>query len=421
MDGEGPRFRTRDLVILLLAAGCTALELVVHLGLGISVVYTQFFYLVIILAAYWYREKAVILAAYLGILNVAVSVAVTGGVDPAAVARAILFVVVALVAGYLVRRLEGDSRTVTEYLGSRTRRLRSPLSALARNLHGLRTDLEGISAVRRMQKEGDVAGLVATLAHRDPDLRYAAAEALAGMEAGQAIPALVAALGDAHTGVRWKAAEALGRMGEDALPAVSAALENPDPDVRWRAAVVLGDIGGSGAAELLVRALRDDDRYVRSRAEQALGRIGPGSVEPLLALLAGGASRDRQAAAAALGWTRDPRAIGPLVAALGEEDPALRDAAASALETLGAPAVEPLAAALTNPQAGIREQAAIVLGRIGDTGAAPALRAALSDPDPRVRSAAGNALATMGGEVLQDLFLMIAAGNPPDLDGGQGL
>ncbi|MDD1654345.1 MAG: hypothetical protein LUO91_01380, partial [Methanomicrobiales archaeon] len=171
MEGEGPRFRAKDLVILLLAAACTALELVVHLGMGIAVVYTQLFYLVIILAAYWYREKAVILAVYLGILHVGVGIAVTGAVDMAAVARAILFVVVALVAAFLVRRLEGDSRTASEYLASRARRLREPLTALARNLHGLRTDLEGIAAVRRMRSEGDVAGLVATLGHRDPDLR----------------------------------------------------------------------------------------------------------------------------------------------------------------------------------------------------------------------------------------------------------
>src|SRR5512137_2321985 len=105
MEGEGPRLRARDLVIFLLAAACTALELVVHLGMGISVVYTQLFYLVIILAAYWNREKAVILAAYLGILHVGVGIAVTGAVDPAAVARAMLFVVVALVAAFLVRRL----------------------------------------------------------------------------------------------------------------------------------------------------------------------------------------------------------------------------------------------------------------------------------------------------------------------------
>lgn len=418
MEKEEPRFRTRDLVILLLAAACTAMELVVHLGMGISVVYTQLFYLVIILAAYWYREKAVILAAYLGVLHVGVGIAVTGAVDPAAVARAVLFVVVALVAGYLVRRLEGDSRTASEYLGSRARRLRSPLSVLARNLHGLRIDLGGIPAVRRMQKGGDVSGLVATLTHRDPDLRYAAAEALAGMEAREAIPSLVAALGDPHQGVRWKAAEALGRMGGDALPAMAKALESPDPDVRWRAAVVLGDIGGAAAAEALVRALRDDDRYVRSRAEQALGRIGPEAVGPLLSLLAGGTSRDRQAAAAALGWTRDPRAIGPLVGALGDGDPALRDAAASALEALGAPAVDPLVGALVHPQAGIREHAALILGRLGDTRAVPALRAALSDPDPGVRHAAGDALAAMGGEVLQDLFRMIAGGSPWEGDRG---
>jgi HEAT repeat protein len=385
----------RDLVILLLAAACTAMELGLHPTLGITW-YTSLFYPVLLLAAFWYREKAVILAAYLGILHVAVSSAMAGVLDTAALTRALLFVVVALVAGYLMRRLEGDSRPAAEYLGSRALRLRWPLSALARNIHGFRTDLGGVAALRRMQDAGDVTGLVATLDHRDPDLRYAAAEALAGMKATDAIPPLVRALGDPHQGVRWKAAEALGRMGVDALPAVAAALESPDADVRWRAAVVLGDIGGAGATKALILALRDDDRYVRSRAEQALGRLGPDAVGPLLHLLSGGESRDRQAAAAALGWTRDPVAIGPLVAALGEEDPALQEAVG----------------ALAHPQAEIRQRAAGILGRLGDPRAVPALRSALSDPHPDVRHAAGEALAAMGGEVLEDLFRMIAGGSP---------
>ena len=417
MEGEERPYRRRDLVTLLLAAVCTLLELGLHLGMGISVVYTHLFYPVLVypvlvLAAFWYREKAAILAAYLGILHVAVSTWVSGVPDPGAVTRAVLFVVVALVAGHIVARMERDNRSAADYLGSRAQRLRRPLSALARNMHGLRTDLGGITAIRKMRETGDVAGLVATLGHRDPDLRYAAAEALAGMEAGEAVPALVRALGDPHQGVRWKAGEALGRMGRDALPAVATVLENPDADVRWRGAVVLGDIGGAGAVEALIRALCDRDRYVRSRAEQALGRIGPEAVGPLLSLLGNGTPRARQAAAAALGWTRDPAPIGPLIAALGEEDPGLSEAAARALEHLGDLSVEPLMGALSHPQTAVRRQVAGILGRLGNPRAAPPLRDALSDPDPVVRHAAGQALAAMGGEALEDLF-RTAGGMPP--------
>ncbi|MDD1660380.1 MAG: HEAT repeat domain-containing protein [Methanomicrobiales archaeon] len=421
MSGEGHLYRTRDVVTLLLAAACTALELGLHLAMGISVVYTHLYYPVLVLAAFWYREKAAILAAYLGILHVSVSTWMSGAPDTAAIGRAVLFVVVALVAGHIVARMEGDSRSAAEYLVSRSQRLRGPLSALARNIHGLRTDLGGISAVRKMGETGDMAGLVATLGHRDPDLRYAAAEALAGMEAKEAVPPLVRALGDPHQGVRWKAAEALGRMGRDALPAVAAALESPDADVRWRVAVVLGDIGGAGATEALIRALRDDDRYVRSRAEQALGRIGPDAVGPLLDLFGRGDPRARQAAAAALGWTRDPAAIGPLIAALGEEDPGIPEAAAAALESMGQRSVEPLMGALSHPQTGVRQRAAGILGRLGDPRAVPVLRAVLSDPDPAVRHAAGEALAAMGGEALEDLFRMIAGGSPAGGNGDQGL
>jgi HEAT repeat protein len=420
MSGEGRPYRTRDLIILLLAAACTALELGLHPTLGITW-YTHLFYPVLLLAAYWYREKAAILAAYLGILHVAVSTWMSGVPEPGPFTRAMLFVIVTLVAGHIVSRMERDSRSAAEYLGSRVLRLRGPLSALSRNIHGLRTDLWGISAVRKMRETGDVAGLTETLGSRDPELRYAAAEALVEMEAKEAVPPLVAALGDPHQGVRWKAAEALGRMGRNAIPAVAAVLESPDADVRWRGAVVLGDIGGAGATEALIRALHDDDRYVRSRAEQALGRIGPDAVGPLRDLLGYGDSRARQAAAAALGGTRDPAAIGPLIAALGDEDPALQEAAAAALESMGPLSLESLLGALSHPQAGIRQRAVAILGRLAHPQAIPALRGALSDPDPAVRHAAGEALASMGGEALEDLFRMIAGGTPAGGDRDQGL
>jgi HEAT repeat protein len=46
--------------------------------------------------------------------------------------------------------------------------------------------------------------------------------------------ALVAALEDDDEGVQWKAASALGRLGEDALPSLLRALARPDNDARLR-------------------------------------------------------------------------------------------------------------------------------------------------------------------------------------------
>jgi HEAT repeat protein len=46
--------------------------------------------------------------------------------------------------------------------------------------------------------------------------------------------ALVVALEDDDEGVQWKAASALGRLGEEALPSLLRALARPDNDARLR-------------------------------------------------------------------------------------------------------------------------------------------------------------------------------------------
>lgn len=50
----------------------------------------------------------------------------------------------------------------------------------------------------------------------------------------EGMEALVAALEDDDEGIQWKAATALGTMGEDALPALLHALARPDNDARLR-------------------------------------------------------------------------------------------------------------------------------------------------------------------------------------------
>jgi HEAT repeat protein len=67
-----------------------------------------------------------------------------------------------------------------------------------------------------------------------------------GGEAGQAIPALAAALEDTDAGVRQEAAKALGALGAPARPAVPSlqkSLTDPDAAVRSEAARALQKIG----------------------------------------------------------------------------------------------------------------------------------------------------------------------------------
>lgn len=62
-------------------------------------------------------------------------------------------------------------------------------------------------------------------------------------DAATAVPALIRTLKDKDAGVRWRAAEALGKIGapaKSAIPALNTALKDPDKDVRDAAAEALG-------------------------------------------------------------------------------------------------------------------------------------------------------------------------------------
>jgi signal transduction histidine kinase len=81
------------------------LELVVHYYLGISVVYTHFYYLVIVIAGLWYGRKAIWIALFFGGLHIAVTDLITGGISPDALVRAVMFCIVAFVVGTVAEQL----------------------------------------------------------------------------------------------------------------------------------------------------------------------------------------------------------------------------------------------------------------------------------------------------------------------------
>ena len=69
----------------------------------------------------------------------------------------------------------------------------------------------------------------------------------------------------------------------------------------------------SSTLEGLVERLSDENEGVRWSAAEALGRLGdPGAVEPLIDTLWDDDARVRLKAAYALGMLGDPRALGPL-------------------------------------------------------------------------------------------------------------
>ena len=94
-------------------------------------------------------------------------------------------------------------------------------------------------------------------------------------------------LHDPDPGVRRRAALAAGRVGDaSCVPALVALMNDGEPQLRRMAAFALGLLGDRSAIERLQLALRlDPDAGVRGRAAEALGRIGDPRVAPDIARL----------------------------------------------------------------------------------------------------------------------------------------
>lgn len=184
-----------------------------------------------------------------------------------------------------------------------------------------------------------------------PEVRAAIASALGALKEAEAVPKLVAMLDSPHSVEVVRAAGALGAIGERNGAAASAAeaaaeplgklaLEAPEARVREAGCRALARIRHAGAEQILVQALADPDASVRFSAAQGLGNMGrarPPTLDALSARLQDDNKGVRQAAAAALGKLGGPESARKMTARLGpgaEADPAVRNALWAATQGL---------------------------------------------------------------------------------------
>jgi len=296
------------------------------------------------------------------------------------------------------------------------------LSDQLKNIFSSRDSIPGMKSAR------DVRGLIRLLKHRDLDVQYGAAEALGEIGDSGAVEPLIAALkNDEYSGVRWKAAEALSKIGAPAVEPLIGALSHDDDDVRWKAAIALGEIGDPRAIEPLIILLCDEDRFVKSHAALALGAIGEPAVNPLIRVLREGDGNLRWGAAIALGKIRDPRAIEPLIRALADKYENVRAESASSLATMGKPALGPLLQFLKFSDGPERIEVVAALGELHDTDAIQPLIQMLENADEDERKAIADALDAILIPTIEPLIRKLRDGphqknelTRSDNDGGEG-
>ncbi|HVW26123.1 MAG TPA: HEAT repeat domain-containing protein [Polyangiaceae bacterium] len=194
-----------------------------------------------------------------------------------------------------------------------------------------------VSALADLARHADEAGergtaaMVAALrGDKSPEVRAAAAVALADAGAKDAVDAVLEATSDANVRVRQMALIALGELGDGKNPRVAsvvrAAVSDVNAAIRYQALIAMNALALPFADEALVHAASDADEEVRhvslrlleERAPEQGARIQPSdaTVRAAVDRLADASLRVRLAAALLLGHAGDRRGVRIIVEAV---------------------------------------------------------------------------------------------------------
>jgi hypothetical protein len=237
--------------------------------------------------------------------------------------------------------------------------------------------------IERLRRRGDVAGLCDALAYRDrvrmadggtvdlgARVRRQAMAALSEIDDERVVAAATEALEDDDAEVQIAAVHALRqRRVPDPMVGFLVRSDAAQPEqVRAELREAIRELDGPGLGVSFAGRLIRDGSDAQPRDEDRTF---------LTALLANAQAAERQELARAA------------VEELGSQDEPRRERAFLVLAALGDPGIETMREALGGPR---RAEAAAAIGRLGDSGALPALVDLLGDSEIRVRVAAARAL-----------------------------
>jgi HEAT repeat protein len=298
---------------------------------------------------------------------------------------------------------------------------------------------------KNVDSEPVLAALVQNLGHPNPNVGFAAAEALQSIGVRAATDPVLAALVDNLNPGKPKictlAAATLGSFGEKAATApVLAALMRilSDPNTAAEAAKAIGALGESAATEpiraALTRKLSDPEPYVRMAAAKVLGKLGeaPANERVLAALVQNLGCSDsfvRRLATEALGQLGEKAATQPVLAALvpnlSNPNNDVRRYTSYALDSLGEAATELVFAAhlqnLKDPAKDVRAEADSALRkmrrRVASKLPIESLVQNLGELDPDVRNSAAEALGSLGEKAATEpvLTALVRSLSAPDV------
>jgi HEAT repeat protein len=260
-------------------------------------------------------------------------------------------------------------------------------------------------------------------------VRVAALRALGGLQAEQALPAMLRCLADGAEPVRKAAVRSLGSMDANLVTGtilaerdfaearaplvlevmriapcsaqrefVVGALADAREDVRRAAVEVMAANEPSDLLEIMEPLLGDAAVAVRAEAVQALGQRRSRRALLRLQSLFENDPDTRTQTLRAIGRIGDGAAARRLMACYPEHKREIRLAIIDALGAIAAPAAEPfLAQLLCDSRPEVRSRAVVAIGQYATDGAVGRLVHATLDTDPRVRLAALESLAAFAG------------------------